>query len=126
MATGWTKAAHINVLELQALLIGLRWRLRSSKAVGSKICCFLDSQVALSVAAKGRSSSHQLNLVLKRLNAFCLAAHIQPFYLYVHTSRNPADAPSRLGEAKAKKHKVQKWPKATKGVVKPPEARRLK
>ena len=103
MAAAWTKPAHINVLELQALLIGLRWRLRSSKAIGSKICCFLDSQVALSVAALGRPSPHQLNRALKRLNAFCLAAHIQPFYLYVHTSRNPADAPFALGRGEGLK-----------------------
>ena len=122
VSVAWARHAHIHALELQALFVGLRWRVRSSASLGTRICCFLDSQVALSVAAKGRSSSHQLNRVLRRLNAFCLAANIQPFYVYVHTSMNPADAPSRLAEGKAKK--VKKPCPKLKPKPKPSPARR--
>ena len=59
----------------------------------------MDSQVAISVAAKGRSSSKALNRVIKRINSFCLAADIHPFFVYVRSKLNPADAPSRIARA---------------------------
>lgn len=58
---------HINVLELRAILHCLEWRARRS-GFGDCRCLHLsDSQVALSVCVKGRSSSRQLNRVLRKL-----------------------------------------------------------
>ena len=102
LAYQWRQSAHINVLELLALLQGLKWRGRSAAALGSRLCCFVDSQVAISVAAKGRSSSKALNRVIKRINSFCLAADIHPFFVYVRSKLNPADAPSRIAKARTR------------------------
>ena len=72
---------------------------RSTASLGSRLCCLVDSQVAISVAAKGRSTSKVLNKLLKRMNSYCLAADLHPFYVYVRSQHNPADAPSRIAAA---------------------------
>eukprot|EP00435_Cladocopium_sp_Y103_P030320 s1304_g7.t1 len=65
---------HINVLELRALVHCVEWRLRRSSFNGVRFLHLCDSQVALSVAVKGRSSSRQLNKLLRRLGAMATAA----------------------------------------------------
>ena len=60
---------HINLLEVRAAHLMLKWRSRSSQRVVSRFFHLIDSQVALSVLAKGRSSSWRLNLALSRSNA---------------------------------------------------------
>ncbi len=54
-----------------------------------------DSQVVLAVMAKGRSSSKQLNWLLRRVAALNLVADVTPSYVFVSSADNPADAPSR-------------------------------
>ena len=53
----WYHPGHIIVLEVRCALLGLRWRTRSAKRIFTRIFCLLDSQVALAVSVKGRSSS---------------------------------------------------------------------
>ena len=55
----------------------------------------MDSQVGLGVISRGRSSSHVLNIAVKRISALNLAASARPVYGYTETDRNPADDPSR-------------------------------
>ena len=86
---------HINVHELHALLQSYRWRTRSAYEIKKRSLHAVDSQVVLSVAVKGRSSSHQLNHLLKRLNALVLAASLQLHLVYIRTDLNSADRPSR-------------------------------
>jgi hypothetical protein len=86
---------HINVLELKAVLSSFKWRVRSCKGLHVRFAHFLDSQVAMSVLAKGRSSSRQLGAVLRKINALLLASSNFPFYIFVRSEDNPADAPSR-------------------------------
>ena len=53
----WTHSAHINVLELQAVINGVQWRLRTT---GNGRCCvfhLFDNQVVCSIISKGRSSN---------------------------------------------------------------------
>eukprot|EP00971_Amphidinium_carterae_P352026 6492388-Amphidinium_carterae.1 len=85
-------AEHINVLELRAVLAMLKWRATRHRSMGSRFVHALDSQICLSVLAKGRSSSRSLGHVLRRANALILAAS----WVYINTHFNPADAPSRL------------------------------
>ena len=101
VATRWQRAGHINVLELSTILLAMRWRVRASHSVGTRVCFCVDSQVAIAVAAKCRSSSKMLNQVVRRICAHTLATFTMPFYIYVHTSMNPADGPSRLADAAA-------------------------
>ena len=86
---------HINVGELHALLATFRWRARKASAIRSKFLHLTDSLVALGVALKCRSSSVLLHRVVSKLSALCLAASFYPFFAYVSSGTNPADAPSR-------------------------------
>eukprot|EP00973_Karenia_brevis_P059961 8344120-Karenia_brevis.AAC.1 len=55
----------------------------------------MDSQVAVSVVAKGRSSSIQLNTVLRRLAALCVTGNLRIIAGWCKSDTNPADHPSR-------------------------------
>ena len=86
---------HINEYELLAVLQSIKWRCRAKRRLGRRFCVLVDSQVTLSVAAKGRSSSFRLNRILRRLDAYVLASFSLPFCGYVSSGRNLADEPSR-------------------------------
>ena len=58
----------------------------------------MDSQVAIAVLAKGRSSSWKLNQVLRRVGALTVAAGFAPAYGYCMSEWNPSDVPSRRWE----------------------------
>ena len=93
----WKHSAHINVLELQAVLNGLKWRLRKSGNGRCRILHLIDNQVVCSIIAKGRSSSLRLKRGLKKLNSLVLASGIILAVGYVATDSNPSDIPSRWG-----------------------------
>ena len=86
--------AHINVLEGEALVLFLRWLLRSRAHHSCRIVVLLDSAVLLGATAKGRSSS-QLNRLLRKVAALTLAGNLQLHLIFVPSSENPADRPSR-------------------------------
>ncbi len=96
LAYPWRQQQHINELELRAIFAALRWKARAVRNFGTRKCIVTDSQVALSVAAKCRSSSKRLNRVVWRTNALALATFSHFFYIYVRTGLNPADPPSRI------------------------------
>jgi hypothetical protein len=89
------EAEHINALELAAVVTALRWRARQHSEQGRRHVHLVDSQVAQSVMTTCRTSSLRLRYLVRRLNALTLAMDASPGYAYVHTSANPADAPSR-------------------------------
>ena len=62
---------------------------------GSTSAHNIDSQVALAVRTKGRSSSQKLNRVLRRHAALPIASGNVPYYGRVRTETDPADFPSR-------------------------------
>ena len=90
-----TRPAHINILEAESLNLGLSWFLRRPDRHNKRLVILLDSRVALGGASKGRSSSGPLLRCLRRTAALTLAGQLQPYYVFVGTSDNPADAPSR-------------------------------
>ena len=89
---------HINILELRALIHTVEWRLRRMAFNGVRFLHLSDSQVALSVAVKGRSSSRQLNKLLRRLGSMLTAAGLYPVLGWIESHLNPADGPSRRYE----------------------------
>jgi hypothetical protein len=91
----WQAPRHINVLEAQAVLAAIKWRVRAKRNIGSKFLHLVDSQVSQAVLTKRRSSSYLLNKVCRRVGALELAASIHPMYGFVRSDTNPSDAPSR-------------------------------
>ena len=87
--------AHINVREVQAATIYLRWRFRKACCNNVRFLPRIDSQVGASVLTKGRTSSLQLRQALRRFNAEVLASGVYPLIAHVSTQVIPADRPSR-------------------------------
>eukprot|EP00438_Fugacium_kawagutii_P021772 Skav214889 [mRNA] locus=scaffold1749:153337:159325:+ [translate_table: standard] len=106
IVSGWRwrgDREHINVLELRAVLCALRWRILKGHAQGQKLVHLTDSLVCLHTLTRGRTSSKKLRRTLSRINALLLLSNNVGVWTYVHTSLNPADAPSR------EHHKKRKW-----------------
>eukprot|EP00438_Fugacium_kawagutii_P030064 Skav225587 [mRNA] locus=scaffold901:108728:113061:+ [translate_table: standard] len=87
----WRFQQHINLLELKALLHSVQWRSRRSGYHSFRTMILCDSQAAIAVVAKGRSSSKQVNFLLRRLCALCLSLNVFLLVCYVDTAANPAD-----------------------------------
>eukprot|EP00971_Amphidinium_carterae_P204870 4065904-Amphidinium_carterae.1 len=60
------REAHINRRELAAWLVGLRFALTHGGGRNERLFCLLDSAVCVNVIRRGRSSSHQLNRIMRR------------------------------------------------------------
>ena len=65
------------MLELEALLLGLKPQIRRFHAHDRRIFQVSDSYVCISVVSKARSSSRQLNRILKQVAALLLAHGLQ-------------------------------------------------
>ena len=88
---------HINLEEANALLRYVRWILRSAGRFGRRIVVLLDSRVVIGAVAKGRSGSLPLNRLLRRLAALTFAGGLILHLVFIPTSHNPSDWPSRGG-----------------------------
>lgn len=95
IASKWTRKAHINSLELEALLLAIRHARRSPSTTLRRINFGLDSTVALGVSRKGRSSAVALNRIARRLCANLIWGGIQAEYFWIPTKLMPADEASR-------------------------------
>lgn len=95
-AKRWVFKAHINVLELQGILMGIKHQISRYHLSDMRIFQLSDSYAAISVCAKGRSSSLQLQKVLKQISAHLLAHGLQLTTAHVDSVDNPTDEASRL------------------------------
>ena len=91
----WARAEHINGLEVSAINSLMQWCLRGAKCMNHKVIVCSDSQVAISVCTRFRSSSRRLKQKVQKLAFLCLVSGISPVFVWVQTKRNPADLPSR-------------------------------
>ena len=91
------RGLHINHLELQAVLLTLDWRLRSTSRA-KRFLHLVDSQVSLAVLAKGRTSSRRSLPVTRKIAARVLVGGLVPLYCFVRSALNPADEPSRADQ----------------------------
>jgi hypothetical protein len=94
IAAPWKRKAHINTLELHAVLTMLKWVI-SCAAYNATVVSLCDSNVVISVVNKGRSSSATLLRVMRSIAAHCLWSGVVLRLLWVPTEVNPADEPSR-------------------------------
>jgi len=86
---------HINLLEMNAILLAFRWRLRRVDTIGARIIHTSDSQVCIAILCKGRTSARRLLCCAKKVSATVVAASLHPYFVFVESARNPADEPSR-------------------------------
>ena len=114
----WKHASHINVLELQALVHALQWRLRKTSRFRHRVLHLIGNQVVASVVAKGRSSSFRLRRSIEKLSALLIAGEVRLSVGYVATDDNPSDLPSRWAKSKPTKLKnVAKLGKKQESVI---------
>lgn len=95
VAFRWRRAEHINVLEMRAFHVGLRWVLKHRSAVGCRLLFLCDSAVACGVIRKGRSSSVTLLQRMRAIAADLIRAGCVVDIRWIPSELNPADAPSR-------------------------------
>ena len=87
------RSRHINVGELRSFL--KTEKKAKIKGVPTRVAIGGDSQVALGCVLKGRSASHHLNRELQASLPHVLGGGIYSYFLYIPTSINPSDGPSR-------------------------------
>lgn len=89
----WKRPAHINIHETASVV-----RLLKEQALTipkSRFSVGIDSHVALSALAKGRTPSFGLRPVVRRAGATCIAGCLYPSYHFSPTRYNPSDCPTR-------------------------------
>ena len=99
----WPHDERPEVVELRALLSGVKWLLRSAKRIGQRQIFLIGSRVVLGAARKGRSSSPQLAYLMRKLSALLMFSGTITHCLYIPTEFNPADGPSRGHKRKHRK-----------------------
>ncbi|CAK0855226.1 unnamed protein product [Prorocentrum cordatum] len=82
----WRQEAHINELEVGAAVNAVKWRARTTARFGTRYLHLLDSQVAASVLARGRSSARRLWGWMRAHASCLLACGSYPLYAYVDTA----------------------------------------
>lgn len=91
----WKRKAHINVLEMEALLLSVQHQVQRFHQGDCSIFHLTDSYVTMSVASKGRTSSLQLRRVMRRLAALLLGHGLTLILAHVESTENPTDRQSR-------------------------------
>ena len=91
----WSREEHINSLELEAILLTLKYYVQNMQITQSRIFHLTDSYVCMSVIAKGRSGSRILSYKLKKVAALCLAFGLQLVVAHLDSADNPTDHASR-------------------------------
>ncbi len=96
ISSAWKQYEHINVLEVRAINTAVRWVLSFPHSLSCHLIMLCDSLVAVQAIVKGRSSSPHLLPRLRTLASLLLASGLRLHMVWVPSSLNPADAPSRL------------------------------
>jgi len=91
----WRRSQHINELELQSMILCVRWALSCPGVAHSQLLLLADSTAAHYGVGKGRSRSPHLLTLLRRFSAYILAGDVTVLTGWVPSALNPADSPSR-------------------------------
>jgi hypothetical protein len=89
------KAAHVNIQEARAISRCVKREANISKQP-FRMLLLSDSMVCVGAFGKGRSSSFQLNGVLRSMLGYSVVAGIELCILWISTKCNPADFLSRF------------------------------
>lgn len=85
---------HINILELKMIKEELKDLVKQTTAP-MRAVNLVDSRVAAGAFARGRSSSKQLNRILRSMIGWSLCGRKSLHLVWVRSERNPSDHPSR-------------------------------
>ena len=85
---------HINILEMKMVKTELKDLVRHEEQA-QRCVVLCDSRVVCGAYAKGRSSSKQLNRILRSMVGWSIAGQKSLHLLWVQSSANPSDHPSR-------------------------------
>lgn len=91
----WEGKERIDILEGEAVVLGLQWYLRKGQAEGHRVVFLVDNQTPIGAMRKGRSSSKRLNKICRKVASLVLAGDLYVDYYYMRIADNPADGPSR-------------------------------
>ena len=91
----FAKAAHVNIPEARAISRCVKKQARLAQQP-FRMILLSDSMVCVGALGKGRSSSFQLNGVLRSMLGGCVVSGIDLSILWISTKCNPADFPSRF------------------------------
>ena len=91
----WKLEEHNNILEARAGVISAKRATMTREHWNKRHLLISDSQVAIGVFGKGRSSAKSLNMLARRLASIALATGSRFYWRYIRTHRNHADGPSR-------------------------------
>ena len=91
----WKWKQHISVLEVLAVVNHVTQSFETPGLLSQRFFHVVDSQVAAAVISKGRSSSKQLNFLLRKLAGLILAGDAFPLMLWTLSKWNFADLASR-------------------------------
>jgi hypothetical protein len=95
VSSRWRWGEHINLLEMRAAHVAVRWVLRHALSGGTRVPLWVDSSVVVGVLRKGRSASVGLNRLMRAVAADLLRSNVALDVDWVASELNPADAPSR-------------------------------
>ena len=98
MAFPWANEAHINELEICALVATIKHRSRSVKKRHCRWFLVVDSMVTRGAVAKGRSPSRRLNRLLRKAAASLIAQNSYLYPLWTISRWNFSDRASRRYE----------------------------
>jgi hypothetical protein len=85
---------HINILEMKMVKAELK-DLTKNVSDPHRAVLLVDSRVVVGAFSKGRSSSRQLNRLLRSMLGWTIAGRVSLHLVWVGTKSNPADHPSR-------------------------------
>lgn len=86
---------HINILEGEAVLLGLRYLLENKNFHHTVVPWLIDSSALIGALVKGRSSSKRLNKICQKVALLSILSDVKVAWIWVPSSWNPADAASR-------------------------------
>ena len=93
---------HAGALETSALVLFVKWLLRSTKRHAKRTVVLVDAKALVGAATKGRTSAVTTQREIRQLAALTLAGDLHMRYVYVPSEDNPADAPSRGRPSRAR------------------------
>ena len=91
----WNLTEHINALEIRAIWLTLLWKTMKRSFTNRRLFHLSDSYVALSILSKGRTGSHKLQYICRKIAALLVAGQCQLLLAHVDSFDNPTDEASR-------------------------------